>query len=474
MAEQGYGAGPASRSETGRRRSGDERRMADHQRAVAELAGRYAALPAEQPVRLAKRGSNLYRPRRRHRGASLEVRGLDGVLSVDPVARTAEVQGMATYETITDATLAHGMLPSVVLDCKTITLGGGVAGTGAESSSFRAGLPHDSILEMDVLTGDGRVVTATRDNEHADLFHGMAHSYGSLGYAVRLRVRLEPAKPFVRLRHVRLNSAREWVSALRRVDAERQFEGQPVDFVDGVYFDSGALYLVLATFTDAPPYVSDYTRGAVYYRSIRTRSEDYLSTRDYLWRWDTDLYWTSKLFGLENPVLRRVWPRRYRTAAVQRRLQMWFRAGGVTDRVRAALGRPVEWVLQDADLPVSTVPEFLEFFRREVGISPVWLCPMRLREPALLYPIEPRQLYVSVGFWWPVPLRRWQAADHHNRLIERKITELGGHKPLYSTAHYTEAEFWALYGGDAYRKLKAAYDSGGRLPDLYDKCVRGR
>ncbi|MFC9997641.1 FAD-binding oxidoreductase [Nocardia sp. NPDC127526] len=447
--------------------------MAEHRRAVDRLLDRFHSLPPGQPVRLAKRSSNLYRPRQRHRGATLDVRGLDRVLSIDPATRTAEVEGMATYETIADATLAAGLLPSVVLDCKTITIGGGVAGTGAESSSFRGGLPHDSVTEMDILTGDGRILTATGDNEYADLFRAMPHSYGSLGYAVRLRVRLEPAKPYVRLRYVRAYSTDEWVAQLRRVDADREFEGAPVDFIDGVYFAPSELYLVLGTFSDTAPYVSDYVRG-IYYRAIRTRREDYLTTRDYLWRWDTDLYWTSSLFGLENPILRRLWPSRFRNAETFRRLQMWFRSGGATDRVWAALGRPVEWVLQDADLPVETVPEFLEFFRREVGISPVWLCPMRLREPATLYPIAPGRLFVSVGFWWPLRLRPGQAADHHNRLIEAEITELGGHKPLYSTAHYTEDEFWEQYGGDAYWKLKAAYDPGGRFPDLYAKCVRGR
>ncbi|MFI6868872.1 hypothetical protein [Nocardia sp. NPDC050406] len=157
-----------------------------------------------------------------------------------------------------------------------------------------------------------------------------------------------------------------------------------------------------------------------------------------------------------------------------RKIQMRLRQSGIADRATRAVGRPVEWVLQDADLPVETLPDFLEFFDREIGISPVWLCPMRLRTPATLYPIDRDRLYVSVGFWWPLRQRPGEAPDHHNRLIERVIAELGGHKPLYSTAHYTEEEFWRHYNGGTYRKLKETYDPGGRLPDLYDKCVKGR
>ena len=68
-------------------------------------------------------------------------------------------------------------------------------GLGIESASWRNGCPHESVLDLDVLTGDGRVVTASATNEHADLFHGFPNSYGSLGYALRLRIELEPVTP---------------------------------------------------------------------------------------------------------------------------------------------------------------------------------------------------------------------------------------------------------------------------------------
>jgi len=445
----------------------------EYRAAVDDLRERYRRLPPTAPVRLSKPTSNLFRPRRApRRGTALDVRDFTDVFHIDPVARTAEVGGMTTYEDLADATMAHGLLPPVVLDFKTITLGGGVAGTGAESSSFRAGLPHDPVTSLDILTGDGDVVTATRDNEHADLFHGFPHSYGSLGYALRLTVDLEPAAPYVRLRHVRMGSIDEWLTALRHIADHLEFDGTRVDFVDGAYFASDAVYLVLGNFTEEAPYLSDYTRQRVYYHSIRQRTEDYLTTYDYLWRWDNDMYWTSRLFGLENPVIRRLWPRRLRNSDFLRKVQMFDRRFNLTYRVRELVGKPFEWVLQDADLPAEAVPEFMAFFDREVGVKPVWLCPMRLREPVSLYPMEPGKLYVSVGFWWLVPRPRHQAPDHYNKIIERKITELGGHKPLYSTTHYSEDEFWLQYGGGGiYQKLKDTYDPEHRLSSLYDKCV---
>ena len=57
-----------------------------------------------------------------------------------------------------------------------------------------------------MLTGTGEIVTATPKGDHSDLFFGFPNSYGSLGYATRVRVQLEPVKQFVALRHLRFSS----------------------------------------------------------------------------------------------------------------------------------------------------------------------------------------------------------------------------------------------------------------------------
>ena len=149
---------------------------ARHDFAVRQLAQSYAAIPDDAPVRLAKRTSNLFRARARTDAPGLDVSLLDRVIEVDAEARTADVQGMCTYEHLVEATLPHGLAPLVVPQLKTITLGGAVTGLGIESTSFRSGLPHESVLEMDILTGAGEIVTARPEGEHADLFRGFPNS----------------------------------------------------------------------------------------------------------------------------------------------------------------------------------------------------------------------------------------------------------------------------------------------------------
>ena len=133
-------------------------------------------MPPNSTVRLAKPTSNLFRVRDRSGVSGLDVTGLTNVIAVDVQARTADVAGMCTYEDLVAATLPHGLAPLVVPQLKTITLGGAVTGLGIESTSFRNGLPHESVLEMDILTGAGEIVTASPD-QHGDLFRTFPNSY---------------------------------------------------------------------------------------------------------------------------------------------------------------------------------------------------------------------------------------------------------------------------------------------------------
>ncbi len=442
-----------------------------------------ASISPGHPVRLAKRTSNLFRPRDPVRGA-LDVRGLDGVIAIDPVARTADVQGMCTYEDLVDATLPHGLMPFVVPQLRTITLGGAVTGLGIESTSFRNGLPHESVLELDLLTGAGEIVTATPDNEHADLFRSFPNSYGSLGYATRLRIALEPVPGEVWLRHLAFHDSTELAAVVEEVVATGTWAGQRVDAMDGVAFAPDDLRLTLAhwgrgPYAGAP---SSYTGQQIYYRSLQERSEDLLTTYDYLWRWDTDWFWCSGAFGLHDPRVRRLWPRRWRRSDVYHKLVGLDRRYGIVDRIDRWKGRPQrERVIQDVEVPLERLGEFLTWFDGEVGMRPVWLCPLRLRSgagggarPWPTYPLEPGRTYVNAGFWGTVPVGPDAPSGPLNRAIEERVEALDGHKSLYSEAFYDPETFDRLYDTDNLTRLRERYDPDSRLTTLHDKAVRRR
>ena len=446
-----------------------------HTGAVKILVDSYRGIGPDSPIRLAKKTSNLFRPRAGDDSPGLDVSGLDGVIAIDATANTADVQGMCTYEDLVDATLPHGLIPYVVPQLRTITLGGAVTGLGIESTSFRNGLPHESVLELDILTGTGEIITATPDNEHADLFAAFPNSYGSLGYATRLRIKLEPVPAYVALRHVRFNDVPDAAKAIDRIVTDRAWEGVDVDGLDGVAFSPGEVYLTLATFTDTEQPTSDYTGQKIYYRSIQQLSADALTMYDYLWRWDTDWFWCSGAFGAQNPGVRRIWPRRWRRSDVYHRLVGLDGLLGISsklDRLRGVPGR--ERVIQDIEVPLDALAEFLDWFDREVGMRPVWLCPLQAQRSWPLYPLAVGQTYVNVGFWGTVEVPADSPAGAVNREIEAKVSALGGHKSLYSEVFYEPITFNKMYGGETLAAVRKRYDPDGRLTDLYDKAVRNK
>lgn len=452
-----------------------------HGQAVDRLTDSFAAVPAGQRVRLAKKTSNLFRGRTGD-AVGLDVSGLHGVIAVDPVERTADVQGMCTYEDLVDVLLPFGLAPTVVPQLKTITLGGAVTGMGVESSCFRNGLPHEAVLEMDVLTGTGEVVTCS-PTQNADLYRGFPNSYGSLGYAVRLRIRCEPVEPYVALRHVRFHDVGTLTDALATIVEEKTYEGEQVDYLDGVVFSLDEAYLVLGRKSSEPGPVSDYTREKIYYRSLQHPDgvlHDRLTTRDYLWRWDIDWFWCNRAFGAQNPTVRTLWPRDLLRSSFYWKIIGWDRKYDIGDRLEARKGLPArERVVQDIEVTPEHLAEFLTWFFTHCEIEPVWLCPIRLADDEAwpLYPLTPDTTWVNVGFWSSVPVDLMGSdapAGAFNREIERVVSDLGGHKSLYSEAFYTREQFAALYGGDAPEQLKQIYDPEGRFPGLYEKTVTGQ
>lgn len=441
--------------------------LGDYEQRKAALAASLRAVSAGG-LRLAKNTSNLFRDRKPVSGPRLDARAFDHVLEVDPAAGHVEVEGMTSYGELTAACLAQGVMPAVVPQLKSITIGGAVSGVGVESSSFRYGLVHETVQELEVLLADGSVVSCTPDNEHRDLLYGLPNSYGTLGYVLKLKAKVVPVRPFVRLTHLRFTDSAAYFAELGRRCAG------PADFVDGTIFGPGEYFLSVGEMVDAAPYTSDYGFEHIYYRSIRERQEDYLGIHDYLWRWDTDWFWCSKNLGVQNPLVRRLLGRKRLNSVTYTKIMRWNSRLGLARGLDRLRGLHCESVIQDVDVPLPRCAEFLAFYFDTIRFTPVWICPIGTWDPQVgydLYPMDRNTLYVNFGFWDVIREHTAHPPGHYNRLVERKVTELGGIKSLYSDSYYPPEEFWEIYNWPAYRRLKQKYDPQGRLKDLYAKCV---
>jgi FAD/FMN-containing dehydrogenase len=371
--------------------------LTEHALRCEKLAAELAAARQDgATIGLAKSTSNLFRHRDGAQKRKIDVRGFNRVLRVDTDRMLADVEGMTTYEAFVEETLRYGLLPAVVPQLKTITAGGAVSGIGIESSSFRFGLVHETVEEMEILLGDGRIVTCSREG-NADLFFGFPNSYGTLGYVLRLKMRLIPAKRYVHLTHTKFTDPDSYF--------ERISEVSGADYLDGAIFSPTEMVLTSGEFSDTAPRVSDYTYMHVYYQSIRIKTEDWLTAKGYIWRWDTDWFWCSKHFHVQNPVVRffaTPWTLNSRT--YQRIMRIAHRLRPGPDGT--------ESVIQDVDIPIENAAAFFHFLHAEIGIRPVWVCPFKSYDPSVtydLYAFDRGKLYINFGFWTPF-LRRMKTA----------------------------------------------------------------
>lgn len=446
--------------------------LSHEDRAQQVAAALRAAAPGAGPIGLAKRTSNLFRDRSDGSKGSkhhLDLTGFCQVLGANAQAGWVDAEGMTTYEDLVAWTLPHGVMPAVVPQLKTITIGGAAAGVGIEATSFRHGLVHDTLLEIEVLLPGGDLVVCSPGNEHRDLFFGFPNSYGTLGYALRLRAKTLPIRPMIKVEHHVFADSTQFFDELAAQC------GGDADFVDAVVFGPREFVVSVGRFTHEAPWRSDYTFENIYYQSLRSRPCDYLSTQDYLWRWDTDWFWCSQNFGAQHPLVRRLLGRGRLNSRTYTR---WMRLNArwqLTQRLARWRGHYRESVIQDVDIPLDRAPEFLGFLQREIGILPIWVCPVRGEVPGRhfpLYPLGASPLYINFGFWDVIESARPFEPGHFNRLIEHEVMRLGGIKSLYSDSFFTPQEFAQAYDITAYEQLKARYDPQSRAPHLYDKCVR--
>ncbi len=440
------------------RTPGGAQENARHAMKVARVAGRLRDRKGTAPLSRRKRVVSHMVPKvrdRRHSDDKLDLTDFDRVIEIDPERRICIAEPGVPFNELVDLTLPLGLVPIVVPELETITVGGAVAGCSIESMSYVHGGFHDTCLEYEIITAKGDVLTCTPGNEHSLVFQMMHGSFGTVGILSRLVFRLIPARPFVHLRYESHTSIDGYLESIRR-----HFERRDVDFMDGMIHSPPHLVLSVGDFVDSAPYTNRYDWLKIYYLSTAERQQDYLKTKDYFFRYNQ---------GVTN-----VHPKSFLGRLI------FGRFVGSTEILRIA--EKLRWIFLDDDRPMVTVDtfipfsrmmEFMEWYAREFRHFPLWVVPYRR-----VHDYE----WLADGFWQGVEDdlmidvaiygMRQRGSTNYYRLMEEKLKELNGVKTLISYNYYSEDEFWGIFNRANFEKVKAITDPDNIFRDLYQKTCK--
>ncbi|HEU0035121.1 MAG TPA: FAD-binding protein [Kofleriaceae bacterium] len=428
-----------------------------HEAKVARIAAQLRSHPPTRPVSLRKQAPPHQVPKRhdlRKHDDKIDVSDLTAILDIDPVARTCTAESGVMFKDLVAATLRYGLVPIVVPELATITIGGAVSGCSIESMSFRYGGFHDTCTEYEVVTARGDVLVCTPENQNSLVFQMMHGSFGTLGVLSKLTFKLVPAKQYVHVVYEKYTTLSEYRAAIWR-----HFKSQDIDFMDGIIHGPAEFVLSTARFVDEAPYTNRYDWTKVYYRSTSERTEDYLETPQYFFRYDR---------GVTN-----VHPKSY----VGRLLFGKLLDSGTTlrlaDKLRFLIDDKNPTVILDVFLPMSKVNEFMVWYEQTLGHFPLWVVPYRrVRDYEWIdesfYRGMEDELFLDLAIYG----MKQQPGQNAHKLIEDKLRELGGIKTLISHNYYSRDEFWSVWNKRNYDTVKAITDPNNVFRDLYTKTCK--
>ena len=173
------------------------------------------------------------------------VGSLQDVLEIDTEAMVVHVEPGVTIGLLNRVLVRAGFTLPVVPELDTLTIGGLLMGGGIESTSHRHGLFHRLATEYELVTANGDVMVVTEE-ENPDIFHALPMSYGTLGFVVSVKLKLEPYKPYIRLEYHPTRSLEE---------TTRQFEeqtrrGSGNNSVEGIAYSQDTAVVMVGNFVE--------------------------------------------------------------------------------------------------------------------------------------------------------------------------------------------------------------------------------
>jgi cytokinin dehydrogenase len=156
-------------------------------------------------------------------GILVDMTSLDAIGAVDPPALTVDVEAGVVWRDLVHHLKRDGLVPRVLTNNLGVTVGGTLAMAGIGVASFQYGSQGDNVAEMDVVTGEGKLVTCS-PSQNSELFWGAIAGLGSFGIITRARLTLRRMKPMTRTYYLLYDDLRVFLDDARRAMDSGRFD----------------------------------------------------------------------------------------------------------------------------------------------------------------------------------------------------------------------------------------------------------
>jgi len=130
-------------------------------------------------------------------GILLDLKSLKSIISIDKAQQKAVCQSGVKWKDLVSQTLPQGLLPPVLTNNLDVVIGGTLSVAGLGIASFRYGTQGDNCLELEVVTGEGKLVRCSPEKE-SELFYCSLAGFGQFAVIVEATLKLREARPQTR------------------------------------------------------------------------------------------------------------------------------------------------------------------------------------------------------------------------------------------------------------------------------------
>jgi cytokinin dehydrogenase len=214
----------------------------------------------------------------------------------------ALVDGGCSWATLVEQSSARGLTPPTLTDYLHLSVGGTLSVGGIGGASFRHGAQTDHVLELEVVTGSGELLSCS-PLHCPELFDAVRAGMGQCGVIVGAKIRLIKTPPLVRIYELRYSSLDPFLRDQVRLATEGRF-----DYLDGTIIAEAPKDLVYVLTVAKQHELNDepnekdlleglgFTPGAVSVRScsyleFTRRVEAYVARLKQLGLWDSPHPW---------------------------------------------------------------------------------------------------------------------------------------------------------------------------------------